>query len=254
MSTEAPNVELASTENTTPEPTQNAPEVVTPEVDEAKPTEEQQAEAPKEDDAEKARRAMQRRIDKRTADLYRERAEKEHLTQRLAALEARLGGEPEQQEQVPDVETRAREIATVERITEKSNRIAEEGEKRFKAEFKAAIETVVEEAGALFDRRGLPTAIGEAILDTEDPAALLHHLGQNPDLAAELHGLSPAQLGRRIGRIEAAMSAKPIVKTSNAPSPITPVGTRGAAPTSLANADFAEYKKQRLAMNPSWKR
>jgi hypothetical protein len=236
------------------EPTQTAPEVVTPEVEAEKPADEQQAEPPKEDDAEKARRAMQRRIDKRTADLYRERAEKEHLSQRLAALEARISGEPEQQPTATDVESRAREIATVERVTEKANSIAQEGEKRFKAEFRAALETVVEESGPLFNQRGMPTALGEAILDSDDAAALLHHLGQNPDLAAELSGLSPAQLGRRIARVEAQMTAKPVVKTSNAPAPITPVGTRGSAQTSLANADFAEYKKQRLAMNPSWKR
>lgn len=253
MTTETETVELAPTQNT-PEPTQTAPEVVTPEVNAEQPAEEQQAEAPKEDDAEKARRAMQRRIDKRTADLYRERAQNEQLAQRLAALESRISGEPEQQAKDVDPIALAREIATVERITEKANSIALDGEKRFKDGFKSALETVAEEAGPLFNPRGLPTALGEAILDSDDAAALLHHLGQNPDLAAELSGLSPAQLGRRIARVEAQMNAKPIVKTSNAPSPITPVGSRGSAQTSLENADFAEYKKLRMSQNPSWKR
>lgn len=250
---------MTTEETVAPEPTQNAldiakdaPEVAEPEV-EAK-QDQAEPESPKEDDAEKARRAMQRRIDKRTADLYRERAEKEQLAQRLAEIESRLNGQPEQQEKPVDPIALAREIATVEKITEKSNSVAKEGEKRFGSEFGAAVAAVTEEAGALFDRKGLPTAIGEAILDSEDPAALLHHLGKNPDLAADLQGLSPARLGRRIAQIEAQMSAKPAPKpVSNAPTPPKPIGG-ATSNVNPANMSMAEYKEWRKAQGASWSR
>jgi len=204
MSTEPETVELAPTQNT-PEPTQTAPEVVTPEVNEAKQDDEQKADASKEDDAEKARRAMQRRIDKRTADLYRERAQNEQLAQRLAALEGRISGEPEQQAKDVDPHALAREIATVERVTEK------------------------------------------AILESDDAAALLHHLGTNPDLAAELNGLSPAQLGRRIERFEAQMKAKPQPKpVSKAPEPARPISASRSS-GNLADLPMDEYIASRRA-------
>ena len=252
MSTEETTVDLAPTQNT-PETAQTAPEVATPEVEETKAADEQQAD-PKEDDADKARRAMQRRIDKRTADLYRERAEKEQLAQRLAELEARASGQPEQQPEKLDPIALAKEIAAIERITEKSNAIANEAMKRFGDDFKVSLATVAEEAGQLFDQRGKPTAIGEAILDAEDPAALLHHLGQNPDLAAELHGLSPAALGRRIGRIEAQMSAKPATKpVSKAPEPAKPIASSRPS-SNPADMSMDEYKAMRKAQGASWSR
>lgn len=251
MSTEAETVELAPTQNT-PDTAQTAPEVAKPEVEETIAADEQQAQ-PKEDDAEKARRAMQRRIDKRTADMYRERAEKEQLAQRLAALEARESGQPEQQKEIDPVAL-AREIATVERITEKANNIANEALKRFGDDFKTSLATVAEEAGPLFDQRGKPTALGDAILDAEDPAALLHHLGQNPDLAAELQGLSQAAIGRRVGRIEAQMASKPAPKpVSKAPEPARPISAaRGS--TNPADMSMDEYRAYRKAQGASWSR
>src|SRR5512146_2855672 len=85
----------AETLNPAPETTSETPEVVTPEVE----TEQQQTSETPEDEAAKALKRMQRRIDKRTADVYRERAEKQQLAERLAELERRL--QPQQEEQQP---------------------------------------------------------------------------------------------------------------------------------------------------------
>jgi BMFP domain-containing protein YqiC len=198
---------------------------------------------------------MQRRIDKRTADLYRERAEKEQLAARLSALEARVSGEPEQQAGNIDPMALAREIAAVDRITEKSNAIAKDGEKRFAGEFREALATVQEEAGALFHSNGKATAIGEVILDSDDPAALLHHLGKNPDLAADLQGLSAAQLGRRIGRIEAQMASKPpqTKPVSKAPDPVKPLGSNRSV-GNIADMDMDAYVQARKAQGARWAR
>lgn len=96
--------------------------------------------------------------------------------------------------------------------------------------------------------------MAEFIADSDAGPDVAYYLGKHPSEAARIAQMSPIKAARELTRIEAELSNKPPVKTSNAPAPISPIGNRGAAQTSLANMDFAEYKKQRLAMNPSWRR
>jgi hypothetical protein len=243
---------VAETQNPATEPAKDAPAVAPQDVD--KSQEQPQEPESSEDDGDKAIKRMQRRIDKRTADLYQERAQRQALEQRIAAIESQTNGQPEQQAKQVDPYELAKEIAKVERVTDKANEIAREGEKRFKGEFGEAVKAVAEEAGPLFDQRGKPTDIGEAILDSEDPAALLHYLGKNPDLAAELQGLTPAQLGRRMARMEAQMSVKPIEKpVSKAPTPAKPIAG-GAATKDPASMSMDEYMALRKAQGARWAR
>lgn len=149
----------------------------------------------------------------------------------------------------------AREIATIERVTEKANAVAKDGNKRF-TDFNEALSTLREEAGDLFDKRGMPTPVGEAILEADDPAALIQFLGANDDLAAELHGLSPTALGRRIARFEAQMKAEPKAKpASKAAEPIAPLkGTANATVKSLEQMSQAEYEAHRKKQGARWAR
>lgn len=180
--------------------------------------------------------------------------------QARAAYEARAGqGEqaPTQQQQ-PDPYELAREIATLDKVTEQSNSVAKDGNKRF-TDFGAALSVVIEEAGPLIHsdgkQKGRPTALGEAILEATDPAGLLHYLGSNPALADELSGLSPTQLGRRIERYEAQIKAKPVKPASNAPAPIKPLsGGASAASVDLDKADMAAYKAARAKQGARWAR
>lgn len=166
----------------------------------------------------------------------------------------------EQQQQVDPIKL-AREIATVEKVTEKSNAVFGDGVKRFgKEDFGAAVQTVIQEAGPLFQpiapgaQIGKPTPLGEAILESEDAPSLIKFLAENPDVAAELEGLSPAQLGRKIGRIEAQMSAKPQPKpVSKAPQPAKPISASRGQP-SLENASMDEYIAMRKAQGARWAR
>lgn len=96
--------------------------------------------------------------------------------------------------------------------------------------------------------------MAEFIAESDAGPDVAYWLGKHPARAAEIARLSPIKAARELTRIEADVSSKPAVRTSNAPAPISPIGNRGAAPTSLANMDFAEYKKQRLAMGPRWAR
>ncbi len=218
MNTETQVSPGEETQNPAPETTANQ----TPEVAEPEAVEAEQQTSDTEDDGDKSLKRMQRRIDRRTADLYRERAERERLASELESLRSQLPQDRQPQPQLDEkaIEQRAREIARVTQIAEKSNSVYAKGKESY-PDFDDALRTVTAEAGPLIDKSHLPTTLGQAILDSDKPEALLHHLGKNPDLAAELADLSPTQLARRLVRIEDQMSAKP--KTSAAPKPLKPV-------------------------------
>ena len=233
----------AETQNPAPEAVE--PEITAPEVE---ATEEQ---GDPHDDAEKALKRLQRRIDKRTADVYRERAEKEQLARRVAELESRSqeGQKPEQKpNQVfseEQIRAQAREIARIERFNEQCNAIVEKGKKL--SGFDDALVAVVAEVGPLIDQRGGPTPLMTVLLESEKPHELLHWLGTNPEQAAELADLSPTQMARRIDRIERDMAAKP--KTSSAPKPLTPVkpqASSGAPSDSDSTEDWMRKEAARL--------
>lgn len=96
--------------------------------------------------------------------------------------------------------------------------------------------------------------MAEFIADSEAGPDVAYYLGKHPNEAAKIAQMSPIKAARELTRIEADVSSKPAVRTSSAPAPISPIGNRGSVQTSLANMDFAEYKKARAAMNPSWRR
>jgi hypothetical protein len=205
------------------------PEVATPETDTQADAD--QSQEREEDPHAKTIKRMERRIERLTAAKYQTlaeanqaRSEMDQLRQRLAQYEQ--GEQPQQQQ--PDPLKLATEIATIREVNAKSNAIAKEGNKRFEG-FDKAVSAVIEEAGPLFvpvapgAPVGKPTALGEAVLDADDPAAVLNYLGNNPDIAADLHGLTATQVARRIARIEIELAKPKEPKQSTAPRPVTPV-------------------------------
>lgn len=230
MSTETIVAPEAETQNTASE-LAATPEVAAPESNvEQQPDESQK---PEEDPRDKTVKSLTRRVDRITAARYQAEAraqqamqDAEQLRQQLAQLQQ--GEQPQQERQQADPVALANEIATIREVTAKSNAVAQDGKKRFEG-FDKAVSVVIEEAGPLVRpiapgaQIGRPTPLGEAILDSEDPAALLHHLGNNPDVAAELQGLTATQVARRIARIEIEIGKAKEPKQSNAPKALTPV-------------------------------
>jgi hypothetical protein len=96
--------------------------------------------------------------------------------------------------------------------------------------------------------------MAEFISESDAGADLAYFLGKNPTKAAEIAGLSPMKAARELTRIESELPARPSVKTSSAPAPISPIGNRGSASPTIANADFSEYKKLRAAQGARWSR
>lgn len=245
MSTETQEVVAGVPTETTPEVV-DAPEVTTPEV-EAESSEPKEAPEPEGDDADKALKRMQRRIDKRTADVYRTRAENEQLKQRLAEIENQAGKADQPTNSETDPVVLAKQIAKVERFTEKANALVAEGTKKH-SDYMGALKDLASEVGDFVRRDGLPSPFMEAVLEVaEKPTALLYHLGKNPDLAADLADLSPYQLAKRLDRIERELNDKQTPKISNAPKPLEPVKGRGSDSDLGPGLSDSEWLKRREA-------
>ena len=241
MTTETQDSPGAESEIVAPVTVQEPPEVTAPESNEA---EQQPQEKPEQDDSDKSLKRLQRRVDRVTAARYQAEARASQLEQELARYRERTANpeEPQQQQQFrpEDIDRlateRAREIATAQEVARRSNDTFNDGLKSFGEVFKASVATVIDEAGPLITERGSPTPLGEAILDSDKPAELLHYLGQNPDIAESLQGLSAARLGRRLSAIESEMKQ---AKVSKAPAPLKPVTPKGA-PIAKAESEMTD--------------
>jgi hypothetical protein len=190
------------------------PEVAAPESDEAAGR----------DDPDRAFKRMERRIGRVTEKRYQAEARAAQLEQELQSLRSQVGQtQPQEAEQRPDPRVLARELLEVEKATEKANSIASDGQKRYGKTFGLAVQTVAAEVGELFETStGKPTPLGKAILRSPDPAALIHHLGVNPDVAADLADLDPIEQTWRLASIASDMSKPQATKQTQAPKPITP--------------------------------
>lgn len=251
MSTESLVSPAAETQN--PAAATETPDVVTPEaVGDAQDTPEQ-TEGDSQPDT-KALERMQRRIDKRTADVYRERARAEQLAQRLAELEAKSGQseQPQDKGKTADPVELAKQIARQERFNETADQLVSEGTKKHK-DFKDALANLATEVGP-FVQNGLPSPFMEAVLevadDTKQRYELMYHLGKNPEVAEELAGLSPLKLATRLDRIQRELAEASRPKTSSAPKPLAEV--RGSANTArslvdLDGKDFAKRRREQIA-------
>lgn len=232
-----------------PEPTQTAQETApTPEVAEPETVETPEAHEGS-DESDKSLKRMERRIQRLTAAKYQTMAEAQNAKAEADSLRQKLA-QYEQPETPagPDPLALAREIARIEKIAERSNTIAKDGAARF-PQFEHAIQAIARDVGPLFDRVGRTTGLGEAVLATDDPAAVLHAIGTDPDLAGELSEMSTIQQVRRIARLEAELGKTPEPKASTAPKPIAPVKGAGGGnkdPSQMSDAEFAQWRKEQI--------
>ena len=110
-------------------PAQETPEVAAPENDEAA----------ERDDPNRVVKRMERRIDRLTAARYQAEARAEQVAAQYEQLRSQLSQEQPQQGGQQDPVALAREMSQVERITEKANGIAADGNKRFTAIIKVVL-------------------------------------------------------------------------------------------------------------------
>ena len=251
MTTENNDLAGAGSEIVAPEQTANEqPEVAKPEGNEA---EQQPKEESKPDDSDKSLKRLQRRVDRVTAARYQAEAKAQQLEAELQRYRQQTQpeeGHQQHQFRPEDIDRlateRASEIAAAQEVTKRSNDTFNDGIKSFGEAFRESVAAVIDEAGPLITERGTPTALGEAILDSDKPAELLHYLGQNPDIADSLNGLSAARLGRRIEAIEREMKQS---KVSKAPAPLEPVKPKGATAakpdSQMSDAEWYAQRRKR---------
>lgn len=231
------------TQNQPPESTET-PEVVVPETAEAEKPEEKPQE---EDETQRAIKRLQRRIDKRTSDFYRTQAENETLRAELEKLKA--GQTEEKPHQEPDVERLTDEKAEAKLFARTAESIVESGKKLDPA-FMESLQDLAAEVGPFVQKNGLPSPFMKAVLDVADnPTKLLHHLGKNPDIAADLADLPVTKLAARLDRIERGLS-EPTPKQSSAPKPLEPIKPSASVqkdPSQMTDLEFAKWRKDQIA-------
>lgn len=257
MTTENEAAPGVAADTATPEQIVNqGPEVTTPESEtEQQPQEQPEGDKPKAEDRDKSIQRMNRRMDRITAARYQAEARAQELERKLAQYEQRDRPEAEAQQIRPeDIERiateRALQLREMEAVVERSRAIRDALVKEVGQDnLPKLLEVVTEEAGPLVREDQRWTPLGEAIADSDDPAKLIAYLGQNPEAAESLRGLSAAQLGRRIARIELQMKA-PEPKPSKAPKPLEPL--KGSAdiqkdPTEMSQAEFTAWRRSQIA-------
>jgi hypothetical protein len=76
----------------------------------------------------------------------------------------------------------------------------------------------------------LPAGVADALMQSEDGAAMIYHLGSNLEEAGALANMTPAMAIMQLGKLSAKLSTKPSIKPSAAPEPIEPLGSGGTVP------------------------
>lgn len=119
--------------------------------------------------------------------------------------------------------------------------------------YKEDLETFVEENG---DYQFSP-ALSELIMESDLGTAILHKLASDIKELNRINALSPMAAAREFGKYEARLGKESdaintdTIKTSKAPAPITPVGSKSAGmiakSSSEPNISFAEFERRRRA-------
>lgn len=217
-----------------PEQANTEPELKTGTATQDVPADDQsEVTEPEVEPGEKTIKKLQRRIERLSGKVGGTSRERDLVAQENAELRAQLAqlrGDEEPKARQPDIEEvaeqKAREILRHQTLNEKSAKALRDGKKL--EGFQEALDTLRLEVPFADERTKRPTPFFEALLDADNPAQLIHYLGQNPEEAAEFEGLSPVQIGRRLGKLETRLTEGTKVKTSSAPAPLKPL--RGAAP------------------------
>ena len=181
------------------------------------------------------------------------------LTRRTHELEAQLQAlqQPQEPKQEAAKEPRREEFDSYEDFLEArqdykvEQRLAKEAEKqqaresetvqqRQAQEFAERRDSLVDngvdaypdfEEVALDEELPITQTMADALIHSESGHDLWYHLGQNPQKAERIAGLTPVQQVYELGRLEASLKVSK--KPSNAPPPPKPVGTRNEAPNAL---------------------
>lgn len=218
-------------------------------------------------------KGVQKRIDRAVRQKYEAEARTKMLEERLAALEQRGQPAPIPRQVIDDTEPTIDKFDNFDQyVAAKAEYIAKrqieatlsERERRQAAEREAAERTKTVDswtkrvAAATAEMPDFEDVLAssdvpmtppmqQAIMESDVGPKLAYYLANNPEEAEKIATMSPVGAIRALGRIEERLSTtKPVIKTTNAPAPITPVGTRAAVakdPGKMSDAEYAKWRK-----------
>jgi len=249
---EAPQGEQPNTPESAPDPNTTADPAAQPEEEHKVP------------------KGVQKRIDRLTRERYRLEGELEAMrrqqAQRPAPQPTQQGSDAPAPEQFQSYEAYLEAKAewkaeqkvqeVLQRQQESSRQQSAQAQHR---ELQSAWEKRVDAAADVYDdfdevalAPDVPVsdAMAEAIRRAEKGADVLYYLGKNREVAASLARLDPLSAAIRIGEIAATIARPAAKKTTNAPAPISPVGTRAAAskdPDKMSTEEWMKWRGEQLA-------
>ena len=95
----------------------------------------------------------------------------------------------------------------------------------------------------------------DALLESEKGPELAYHLAKNPDEAARISQLPQNRALVELGKLEASLQTKPVLKSvTKTPAPISPVGSGRATTPNLADMSMDEYRAYRAKQGAWWAR
>lgn len=200
-------------------------------------------------DDDKPSDGFQKRINKVTADKYEETRRADALQARLDKLEnnpaAKVDAKAptlEDHDYDEDAFNQAnvsyqvqQELAKQANKTKQAqaNAKAQQGVEKFNKQITAlGKEDFSEKASAI---PNLPEGVADALMQVENGAEMIYHLGTHLDKADALANMTPIQAMMELGRLSVEMNKKPEIKPSAAPEPIKPLQAGSALSSDIGD-------------------
>ena len=222
-----------------------------PQPPESAPDTNEQPDTGEDDQEHRLPKGVQKRIDRLTREKYRlqaqlevmQQAPKQPETQRQPQQQAEGAPTPDKFSSYEDYLEAKAEWKAEQKVSEVLNRQREESQKQSanakNAEMQRSWEKRVSDAMGTYDdfeevalSPDVPVteSMMQAILRAEKGADVAYFLGKNPEIASQLSRMDPVSVAIRIGEIAATVVRPAAKKTTSAPPPISPVGSRSGAP------------------------
>ena len=250
-----------------------APSLEAPPSEPTLPTDEA-PKPPEEKDPHELPKGVQRRIDRAVRAKYEAEARARVAEEQLAQFRQPMGAPQAASPEEPTIDKysnieqyvsdKARWVANQElqrALTQNAQQARQHQEQQSRSEAMAQWSVRLEQATAdlpdfeeVVASSSVPMsgAMEHAIIESEIGPKLAYWLAQNPDEALKISQLPPTRAFAQLGRIEERLlTAKPPApKTTSAPPPIQPVGTRASVskdPDEMGTEEWMKWRRTQLA-------
>lgn len=219
-------------------------------------------------------RGVQKRLDELTREKHEARREAEHWREMAMRQQPQQPAQPAQQpkqeasdeplfEEYMDVAAYTKAVIKWQKdqdqkaaAQQKAEQEKSERQKKFQDSAQKFSETAPDFAELVFQNPNLPITevMVDVMTEADNPAAVAYYLAKNPEEAARIAAMSPAGVGRAIGRIESSLSQpaettrQPVQRnvTQAPPPPTTLTGAKAPSkkPEEMTMAEYAAHRAE----------